>query len=486
LRTFSVPSFLILVFLLFSLTGIGKVWGQCGPCTAGPGVVILNNNQNPASIPLPLGTLVCLTGNRTSNLALGNSTNITVRVNGNFNNGTLTYTTTNRISINVCGGNFGGAITLNNLLSTLTVEPSRTYSGSIAVTSGSVTNNGPISNTVTLSNSSTYSNSGVHNGNVTLNSALSSFNNSGTQTGELTLNGSLTNSGNLNLSLLTIVGSSLGITNTSSGSIIVDQNSNLSINAPFNNAGIFRFISEDENVIISSGVTVNNTGSFSVTEDLINNGVLNSSLGTLTIGEDLTNNGNGTLNLGNTTVGENFTNNGLTTLSGSLEIGEDLKNNGSAIIRPLNTNQCNTIFVEEDFENNNTNGISGENLTGPYRAPLIVNKTPSNKGVTGGAIVDPNLECSCGSTFTNSGSFIVPSGVTQITMKAWGGGGKGGSRSGSRGGAGGGGSGAYSTITIAVTPGETIYYSSGTGSTSTAAGQDSWISRASNGSNPIL
>jgi hypothetical protein len=420
---------------------------------------------------------------------LGANTGVTIRVLGTRTfSGTITAT--NSYNIEVFGRIEGGNRSIVNEGS-LIVFAGGQYAGTgtLTLTNGilDIRSGGTISRPVIVSNSSSFLNAGTSSNTITLNNS-STFKNSGTHSGTLVMNGtsSLTNSGNLNLSLLTIGSGSLGITNTSSGSIIVDQNSNLSINAPFNNAGIFRFISEDENVIISSGVTVNNTGSFSVTEDLINNGVLNSSLGTLTIGEDLTNNGNGTLNLGNTTVGENFTNNGLTTLSGSLEIGEDLKNNGSAIIRPLNTNQCNTIFVEEDFENNNTNGISGENLTGPYRAPLIVNKTPSNKGVTGGAIVDPNLECSCGSTFTNSGSFIVPSGVTQITMKAWGGGGKGGDRDKNSGRSGGGGAGAYSESTITVTPGETLYYFSGPGSVSSAAGSDSWVSRASNGSNPIL
>jgi hypothetical protein len=487
-----------------------------------------------------------------------------VRVNGNFNTGTVTYTTTNRISINVCGGNFGGAITLNNPLSTLTVAPSRTYSGSIAVTNGSVTNNGTISNTVTLSNSSTYtnsgtqsgavnvnttggtgyvnigtqsgnvtlngsaaiytitptgvqnggavtvtngsvinsgtnsrditlsnsstySNSGVHNGNVILNSALSSFNNSGTQSGELTLNGSLTNSGTLNLSSLTINESSLGITNTTSGIISLNQNSDLSLNAPFNNAGSFSFTTNNRNFLIASGVIVTNTGTFSVRRDFLNKGTFNSSGGTLTVGRDILNDEDATLNLGNTTVTRNFENDGLITLAGSLEISSDLinSNNNDSEIRPFNTAQCNTIRVDGDFENDK-GIITGSNLTGPFRAPLIVNKIPEDDGLTGGAIVDPNLDCSCGSTFTNSGSFIVPAGVTQITMKAWGGGGKGGDRDKNAGRSGGGGAGAYSESTLTVTPGETLYYLSGAGSTTTDPGGESWVSRASDGSNPIL
>lgn len=95
--------------------------------------------------------------------------------------------------------------------------------------------------------------------------------------------------------------------------------------------------------------------------------------------------------------------------------------------------------------------------------------------------------CGLASTFSASiQQLIVPAGVTQITMKAWGGGGRGGSTSARDIRAGGGGAGAYSESTLNVTPGETLYYLSGGGSTTTDPGGDSWVSRTSNGSNPIL
>jgi hypothetical protein len=96
---------------------------------------------------------------------------------------------------------------------------------------------------------------------------------------------------------------------------------------------------------------------------------------------------------------------------------------------------------------------------------------------------------SCGYTSTFNGSiqqFKVPAGVTSLTMKAWGGGGKGGDREKDKGESGGGGAGAYSESVISVTPGETLYYNTGSGSSNSGAGGDSWISKASNGSNPIL
>jgi hypothetical protein len=63
-------------------------------------------------------------------------------------------------------------------------------------------------------------------------------------------------------------------------------------------------------------------------------------------------------------------------------------------------------------------------------------------------------------TFTSNGSFVVPAGITSITVQAWGGGGSGGGASGAgllfgRGAAGGGG-GAYASTVLSVTPGSTL------------------------------
>ena len=83
-------------------------------------------------------------------------------------------------------------------------------------------------------------------------------------------------------------------------------------------------------------------------------------------------------------------------------------------------------------------------------------------------------------TFTTAGAntFTVPAGVTSVTVEAWGGGGKGASvyTNGTAYAGGGGGGGAYSkTISIAVTPGATVNLNVGAGSTTTAAGGDSWF-----------
>lgn len=71
--------------------------------------------------------------------------------------------------------------------------------------------------------------------------------------------------------------------------------------------------------------------------------------------------------------------------------------------------------------------------------------------------------------------FIVPDGVTSITVEVWGGGGRGGSRASSNGAAGGGGGGAYSRSTFTVTPGQVINYYVGFGSLTNQPGEDSWF-----------
>lgn len=85
-------------------------------------------------------------------------------------------------------------------------------------------------------------------------------------------------------------------------------------------------------------------------------------------------------------------------------------------------------------------------------------------------------------TFSSSGIFTVPAGVTQITVECWGGGGNGGART-SNGIAGGGGGGAYARKLVTVTPGN---YTVTVGS----SGQDSWFGTnstvlAKGGSTPI-
>lgn len=77
-------------------------------------------------------------------------------------------------------------------------------------------------------------------------------------------------------------------------------------------------------------------------------------------------------------------------------------------------------------------------------------------------------------TATGNGEWVCPVNVTSITIQAWGGGGGGGYAIGVNGAAGGGGGGGeYRAVTIAVTPGQTYYYTVGSGgSGGTNAGID--------------
>ncbi len=76
-------------------------------------------------------------------------------------------------------------------------------------------------------------------------------------------------------------------------------------------------------------------------------------------------------------------------------------------------------------------------------------------GVADAGVPDAGLpvDAGVGSTFTTPGSYswVVPAGVTSVTVKAWGGGGAGGVQVGSTGGGA-----AYARATLAVTPGETL------------------------------
>lgn len=80
-------------------------------------------------------------------------------------------------------------------------------------------------------------------------------------------------------------------------------------------------------------------------------------------------------------------------------------------------------------------------------------------------------------TYSTSGTFTVPAGVTSVTAQAWGGGGKGGSRTSGSGAYGGGGGGAYAASSVPVNALSGPYtVTVGSGSSTTAAGEDSWFS----------
>ncbi len=93
--------------------------------------------------------------------------------------------------------------------------------------------------------------------------------------------------------------------------------------------------------------------------------------------------------------------------------------------------------------------------------------------------LNPGTRTEVTKTTAGAGTWTAPPGVTSVTVEVWGGGGKGGARVNSTYGAGGGGGGAYAKkASQTVTPGTTYNFMVGAGSTSTAAGGDSWFVNA--------
>lgn len=91
-------------------------------------------------------------------------------------------------------------------------------------------------------------------------------------------------------------------------------------------------------------------------------------------------------------------------------------------------------------------------------------------------------------TFNSSGTFVVPAGVTSITVQVWGAGGAGGGSTSDGNSGAGGGSGGYSYGTLAVTPGTSIPYIVGTGGAGstgngTSGGNSSFLTLTANGGN---
>ncbi|MBN2610089.1 MAG: hypothetical protein JXB00_00885 [Bacteroidales bacterium] len=88
-----------------------------------------------------------------------------------------------------------------------------------------------------------------------------------------------------------------------------------------------------------------------------------------------------------------------------------------------------------------------------------------------------------GRSYTTSGTFTVPSGVTSITVQCWGAGGTGGGNPTNNDGGGGGGGGAYSSSTLAVTPGTSYTFTVGTGLVGSTGnggnGGDTWFGNVS-------
>jgi hypothetical protein len=112
-----------------------------------------------------------------------------------------------------------------------------------------------------------------------------------------------------------------------------------------------------------------------------------------------------------------------------------------------------------------TTGARFNSWTNSMSMPVAV--WGQGTAVAGGYVYSAGGQSANGKIFTTAGtsSYVVPAGVTSITVKAWGAGGGGGAGSASTGVGGGGGGGGYTTATITVTPGETLNVDVGTAGT---------------------
>jgi len=116
-------------------------------------------------------------------------------------------------------------------------------------------------------------------------------------------------------------------------------------------------------------------------------------------------------------------------------------------------------------------GAAGADAPGPQDPPdTYMDPIPE---YVNAAFVNAALDSAVTVTYTSSGNFVVPAGVTSIMVEAWGGGGGGGGRANSgSGGAGGGGGGAYARDTVTVVPGNTYSVTVGAGGPGGPAGDN--------------
>ena len=121
------------------------------------------------------------------------------------------------------------------------------------------------------------------------------------------------------------------------------------------------------------------------------------------------------------------------------------------------------------------NQIMDANATNIYETKKLVFQTSKAlKAILIGflvfilSIILLNTTAQTVNTFTTSGSWICPAGVTAIKVECWGGGGAGGGANQTRTGGGGGGGGSYNSQTnLTVVPGTAYSYTVGTGGVGT-------------------
>lgn len=124
---------------------------------------------------------------------------------------------------------------------------------------------------------------------------------------------------------------------------------------------------------------------------------------------------------------------------------------------------------------NEGNGSQGSNYGGGGSGAFVSDGTDH----TGGSGAQGLVIVSWTGTFTSTGTYTVPAGVTSIIVECWGGGGAGGGATGNPAAGGGGAGGAYAYKQLTVVPGTTYIVNVGTGGTGSEgngqAGNPSWF-----------
>ncbi len=207
---------------------------------------------------------------------------------------------------------------------------------------------------------------------------------------------------------------------------------------------------------------------------------------------------------GNLNLGNNAEINGIVTVEGDANIGNNVTINGDLGANNINTG--NNTEINGNVEGNNINVGSNSVIDGSVNATGSVNNNGTitgyvnaptvndNSGNIEGETCDQNTNvgpCSdvdeATDTSSGTGSFVVPDGVTSITVELWGAGGSGadGVTAGGNNsaGGGGGGGGAFVRRHLSATPGETFEYFIGSGS---GPNRDSWFQRPGDSSRILL
>ncbi|TGG92336.1 hypothetical protein E4656_12720 [Natronospirillum operosum] len=211
-----------------------------------------------------------------------------------------------------------------------------------------------------------------------------------------------------------------------------------------------------------------------------NNAVINANLsvdGSVNTTNNATIDGGITIG-GNLNLGNNAVIAGLVTVEGDANIGNNVQINGDLGANNINVGENSEI--NGNVEGNNINLSNNTVINGNVNASGSVNNngtitgyvnapTLNNNGTVVGSTCDQNVNVGpCADTDEElsvepgAGTFVVPDGVTSITVEAWGAGGHGAEGTEQAGanalGGGGGGGGAMSRRHLSTTPGETFEY----------------------------